>query len=188
LYAYAGNNPVAFADPFGLNPCKERKYLACAWGMAKELGRMEYRGFVAGADPTGTTQLSGDMGHAGFIAGKLLFAMAAPATTSVSAAATGTRYMGTAEAATVARTRVVPAVNAAGRPRVIHYTTDSPTMSASEAMTRYHLDATPTHMCQFRLCNVLDDVQPTGTVAPEATQAATSRPINGAGRPIPLDP
>jgi len=24
LYAYAGNNPVAFVDPFGLDPCEER--------------------------------------------------------------------------------------------------------------------------------------------------------------------
>jgi len=38
---------------------------------------MEARGFAGGSDPTGTTQLTADMGQAGFIAGKLLFALGA---------------------------------------------------------------------------------------------------------------
>jgi hypothetical protein len=96
--------------------------------------------------------------------------------------------MGPAEAATVDATRTIPATNAARAPRVIHYTVDAPTMSAAEAQSRYLLGEAPTHMCRFPLCNVRNSVLPEGAVRSGSTQAATSLPINGAGRPVPLDP
>ena len=98
------------------------------------------------------------------------------------------RYMGPAEAATVEATGQVPNVNDAGRPRTIHYTMDRPLQSAGEAQAKYNLTSTPTHYCAFPGCNVQNSVAPAGTVAADATQAATSLPINGAGRPIPLRP
>ena len=104
------------------------------------------------------------------------------------ATAVGTRYMGEAEAAAVeAGGGVIPATDAAGEARVIHYTTDPPVTSAAGAQARYGLKTTPTHACQFPLCNVQDNVPPTGEVAPGATQAATSKPITGATKPKPLD-
>ena len=121
----------------------------------------------------------------GAVAGRLSGAGAR----TVASARTASRYMGSGEAATVAETRTIPTTDAAGRPRVIHFTTDAPVSSAAEAQARYNLSgAPPTHVCQFPLCNVQNSVPPTGTVAHGATQAATSLPINGAGRPIPLDP
>jgi hypothetical protein len=42
--------------------------------------------------------------------------------------------------------------------------------------------------CQFPVCNVQDNVPPTGDVAPGASQAATSKPIHGATKPQPLNP
>ena len=100
----------------------------------------------------------------------------------------GSRYMGAGEAAKVAETRTIPNTDKAGRPRVIHYTTDKPTTSAAAAMSKYRLDVKPTHVSSFPLSGVQNQVPPMGGVAADATQAATSRPINGAGRPIPLDP
>ena len=103
-------------------------------------------------------------------------------------AGTGTRYMGKGEAAAVENTGTIPNTNARGEPRVIHYTEDAPMGSASAAQQRYNLPETPTHSCQFPLCNVQDQVPPQGTVAPGAHQGATSQPIHGASKPIPQDP
>jgi hypothetical protein len=101
----------------------------------------------------------------------------------------GTRYMGAKEAKAVeADQGTIPAHYESGEPRKIHYTTDPPTRSAAQAKQKYMLKTTPTHMCQFPLCNVQDKVPPDGLVAPWATQAATSKPIHGASKPEPLDP
>ena len=96
--------------------------------------------------------------------------------------------MGAGEAAIIEESRVIPNSNARGGLKVIHYTTDSPTMSGGAAKAKYGLPETPTHMCQFPLCNVRDDVSPTGAVAPGASQSATSQPIPSASRPVPINP
>jgi hypothetical protein len=187
LYAYAGNNPTAFTDPFGLCPPeKTGKPCGLVQGL-KVLASNFVKGFSSVA-AGGVTNFedTGPGARSGGIVATVLFPLMAPTTTRIGAAV-GTRYMGAAEAAGVDATRVIPATNAAGRARVIHYTTDAPTVSAAEAQAKYLLPETPTHMCQFPLCNVLDDVKPTGKVAPGATQRATSQPINSAGRPVPLD-
>lgn len=75
--------------------------------------------------------------------------------------AVGVRYMGAGEAGVVEATGTIPAVNPAGRPRVIHYTTDIPTTSAAAAQAKYMLPETPTHMVQFPMRAVRDaDVLP----------------------------
>lgn len=197
LYAYAGNNPVAFSDPFGLcTPmpwCLQGAIRSGAGavnrlvGRVAELGRQEASGFACGSQAFSNCTVP-PSGTAGALLGQAAFALSARAPVSTGGAATGTRYMGAGEAATVERTGTIPATNAAGQPRPIHFTTDAPVSSAAEAQATYNLPQTPSHMCQFPLCNVQNSVAPSGTVAPGATQAATSLPINGAGRPIPLDP
>ena len=199
LYAYAGNNPVSFSDPFGLNPCLAgpvafRLCAAAATAVGTALGAaahqvyQNYRQDRPLMEGTGRAALRGARDGAagalgGEVAGKLLAGARAAFRVQV-----GTRYMGAAEAEAVSQTGTIPSTNAAGRPRVVHYTTDAPTMSAAEAQAKYMLPEKPTHMCQFPMCNVQNSVAPTGPVAPGASQAATSMPINGAGRPVPLDP
>ena len=171
-----------------VNPalCKENAFTRGARAFASNFAK----GFSSVASGGVTNfQDTGPGARTGGIVATVLFPMIAPATTRVAGpAAMGTRYMGAGEAAVVEQSGMIPATNAAGRARVIHYTTDASTMSSAEAQAEYILPEAPTRMCQFQLCNVLDDVAPTGSVAPGATQRATSQPINGAGRPIPLDP
>ena len=143
---------------------------------------------AAAGDDIGSGHIGRGLAHAAVLIGGAKLAGALLSKVSETGAAMGTRYMGESEAAEVARTGTIPNVDGAGRPRAIHYTADAPTTSASTAEGTYQLRTTPTHMCQFPLCNVQNSVAPEGAVAPGATQAATSLPINGAGRPIPLDP
>lgn len=107
---------------------------------------------------------------------------------TIGAATKGSRYMSAGEAATVQRTGSIPATNAQNQPRVIHFTTDRPTYSAGDAASKYQLPTVPTHVVHFPASAVQNNVAPAGRVAADATQAATSLPINSAGRPIPLDP
>jgi len=102
--------------------------------------------------------------------------------------ATGVRYMSEGEAGGIQATGRIANVDGAGRPRPIHYTMDSPLESAAAAQAKYHLPTPPTHYCTFPGCSVQNSVAPAGTVAADATQAATSLPVNNAGRPIPLKP
>ena len=101
---------------------------------------------------------------------------------------TGTRYMGSDEAAEVGRTGTIPNMTAQGEPKIIHFTTDDPLMSALDAKNNYGLPTTPTHVCQFPLCNVANSVPPDGAVASGASQSATSQPIHGAATPVPIKP
>ena len=189
---------MAWSDPFGLTPCllgpiAVRLCVAAAVTIGTAVaaaGRQVYRNLREGrsaADGLGQATLEGirDGAAAALVGEGVGAALGRVAGTG---SPVGTRYMGAGEAAGVAETGTIPATNAAGRPRVIHFTTDAPTTSAAAARARYNLPETPTHMCQFPLCNVRNSVVPTGQVAPGATQGATSMPINGAGRPIPLDP
>jgi RHS repeat-associated protein len=74
LYQFNGNNPVAYTDPFGLDPCKG--VLRCAW----EFVKFQARGFLAGSDPTGTTGLPSNGGQLGYGLGKLSMGFAAAGT------------------------------------------------------------------------------------------------------------
>jgi len=191
LYAYAGNDPVQFSDPFGL--CPQCWAILVAGGVGAFVGGsvQAFSNIANGREPmegVGTAMVVGGLTAGAATAYLATGGAVGSAGTRTDTPGTGTRYMGSEEARTVAATNRIPATNAAGRPRPVHFTEDAPVPSAGAAKARYHLDTTPTHMCQFPLCNVQDRVAPTGTVAADATQAATSQPINGAGRPIPLDP
>jgi RHS repeat-associated protein len=190
LYAYAGNNPASYSDPFGLCPPNDSN-----WG--PQCPRPVLSDFLGAIDKKFGTHWDKRFFSTSFARGSYLAANGiGPALLAAEGAGTvigtrtrvGTRYVGAAEAAIVEETQTIPATNAAKRPRVIHYTTDAPTMSASGAQAKYQLPATPTPMCQFPLCSVRNDVAPVGEVAANATQRATSQPINGAGRPLPLEP
>jgi hypothetical protein len=178
LYGFANGDPVNFTDPFGLCP----PIHSC---LAK------LRGAFSSAVNTGRAIADAVAEYVGShpeIQQAIVDYASSSGAARIGSARVGTRYMGADEASIVRRTGTIPATNARGRPRIIHYTTDEPTMSASAAESRYNLPETPTHVCRFPVCAVQNDVPPSGTVAPGATQAATSLPINRAGRPLPLRP
>ena len=145
-----------------------------------------------GREPGDGVQKAGLIGAAVGVAGAAVEATAvgqgvASAGVRTSGAATARRYMGGQEAATVARTGVIPNRYLSNEPRLIHYTTDNATASASGAMARYGLNVEPTHMVEFSGADVANSVSPMGKVASDATQGATSRPIPVSGPPIRLD-
>jgi hypothetical protein len=170
-YGFAGGDPVNFADPFGL----------CIFG--KDC----LKWFFAGHSETppggkilrAAAMIAGAPGNGCAVRG-----LGGAAATSEM----GTRYMGHGEAAVVEKAGTIPNTDAINEARVIHYTTDAPTMSAADAIATYKRPNTATHMCRCPLCSVRDNVPPTGTVLPGASQAATSQPIVGASTPIPLKP
>ncbi len=175
-YGYAGGDPVNYSDPFGL--CDTGKVWCEVWNNFLS-------GMSIGHGQPGTCTGPGcSTGALVGLASSVLPTARAP----MVGRAAGVRYMGEGEAGTVGATGTIPAVNAAGSPRVIHYTTDVPVISAAAARAKYLLDETPTHMVQFPIRAVRDATAVQGSVARGATQAATSQPTNSAGRPIPLDP
>jgi RHS repeat-associated protein len=192
-YGFASGDPINYSDPFGL--CVP-KWL-CDFSSSANAGYHYYLRTL-GLESGSAVIPSGISSVRGFALGELTagLVMALPtarafpggAAAAVDAETVGTRYMGAEEAAAVERDGTIPATNAQNEPRVIHYTTDAPTASAQEAMETYKLKQPPTHMCQFPLCNVQNSVPPTGTVAPGATQAATSLPIRAPNPPVPLRP
>jgi hypothetical protein len=189
LYGYADGDPINNSDPFGLCAavCKAHRLIETAKRIANGLAEFASNvGQGMAVISSGGGSCDGPGCATGAMLGLIGFASGTARPTMGSSM--GTRYMGAGEAAVVAETRVIPAVNQAGRPRAIHYTTDAPMSSASATAQRYHLTETPTHACSFPLCNVKNSVAPEGTIAPGATQAATSQPINGAARPVPLKP
>jgi uncharacterized protein RhaS with RHS repeats len=184
-YGFAAGDPVNFSDPFGLctiPPCPHPR-----------------PGMFMGAALNGTAQVVNRVRNhpATETVAMILASAVAPEATAVVGAARGAarlqrmaiRYMSEREALEVEQTGTIPNLNAAREPRKIHYTTDPPLTSATEAQGKYHLGGSkPTHSCSFPLCNVLDDVPPDGTVEPGAHQAATSQPIAGASIPVKLKP
>ena len=102
-------------------------------------------------------------------------------------AETGVRYVGSAEAQ-LARSGTIPATNAAGEARAIHFTADAAVTSAAEAQATYGLATTPTHAVTFPLSALGNLVPGLGRVAADATQAATSLPIRGVTSVLPLVP
>jgi RHS repeat-associated protein len=64
LYGFASGDPVNFSDPFGLWPCGG--FFSCLGEMAA----MQWRGFLAGSDPTGLTPFGEGQGQLGYGIGK----------------------------------------------------------------------------------------------------------------------
>ena len=188
LYAYAGNNPVAFTDPFGLQSCCSFGFVdpRAALGAVGSTSSHSAQAATEAVVRNGVTAIA--FGLAAGIASEASGSVESEAGVRTDGAVTATRYVGSREAATIAQTGIIPNRNASNEPRVIHYTTDNPTSSASNAMTRYGLDVKPTHMVQFSGADVGNTVTPLGRVASDATQAATSRTIVVSGAPIPLGP
>jgi RHS repeat-associated protein len=62
---------------------------------------------------------------------------------------TGTRYVGTGEAALIEQTGMVPNTTASGAAKPIFYTPESPMSSASAAQDAYQLPSTPTHAVEL---------------------------------------
>jgi RHS repeat-associated protein len=182
VYGYGGGDPLSYSDPYGLccapGSPTPRTRPTSAVAHTRRIGL-----FGSLLDPLGAwvdrnrpllTMIALDIANRGMA--------------GVQMSPEGTRYMGPGEAGVVERTNEIPNTTAQGRPKIIHYTTDEPVTSASEAQRRYKLPEAPTHMCRFPLCNVTNDVPPEGPVAPGATQRATSDPIRGVSKPVPLDP
>lgn len=195
LYGYGDGDPINNSDPFGLSPAilgqiglavarwaaSHPSQVADIADFASNVGK----GMAVVSSPEGGT-CDGPGCSTGAILG--LIGIASGTARPMMGSSMGTRYMGAGEAAGVANTGIIPAVNRAGRARPTHYTTDAPMSSASAVKRRYDLPEAPTHSCSFPLCAVKNSVAPEGAVAPGATQSATSAPINGAGRPQPLKP
>ncbi len=194
LYSYAGNNPVAYSDPFGLQAeggpdCKQKTPQCTHQRMTYKLQR-EAVLRIAHRNAARTQLLFAAL------SGGLSLLRAPSAVRAASGASvlegsglsgTGVRYVGNAEAQ-VARSGTVPATNAAGEARVIHFTADAAVTSASEAQATYGLATTPTHAVTFPLSGLGNLLPATGRVAADATQAATSLPIRGVTSVLPLEP
>ena len=181
LYAYAGNNPISYDDPYGLVPVEEEGGCCLEGGQRAAMQVVQ-----AVVDKKQHDDAEHYANTAGYSQSAMLFYMEANSSDGGIPLGTGVRYMGPAEAQTVGETHTIPATNAQGEPKDIHYTTDEPVNSGQTAKTRYNLPSTPTHYSTFPLSRVQNHVSPRGSVAADASQAATSRPIPGASTPIPL--
>jgi hypothetical protein len=71
LYAYAGNNPATYTDPFGLSP-----ECGSLGSCLKEFALYQWRGFLAGSDPTRTTIDFATEAQFGALVGRGLLAVA----------------------------------------------------------------------------------------------------------------
>ena len=183
---FANGDPVNYSDPFGLD-CRLSNGQKCPVSAVERAAATAAR--AMGKAGQAVFDYLGKYPEVQQALVEMPLGMSARGSGLRVRAGVGTRYMGPREARSVANSRgTIPATYEDGTPRVIHYTTDAPTMSAQAAKERYNLGAPPTHVCQFPLCNVQNNVPPTGSVAPGATQAATSMPIHGASDPVPLNP
>src|SRR5207253_2193911 len=133
-----------YTDPFGLCQEEDKKHGNCTQA---DVGTEDITGVngqavrqiaVAEGRVTGVA-LGGAIITAGVAAGPLAVADASAISVTTGLAGTGVRYLGQEEAALVQQNRMIPATNAAGEPRAIHFTADAPMTSASEAAARYGL-------------------------------------------------
>jgi len=177
-YGFGSGDPVNFTDPFGLCSKADGYKDCCHMSSSPDDAAMVYMSLLVSlSDALNGRSVPGD-GAAGAVVGEMAH----------DGEALGTRYVGQGEADEISRTGTVPANYQSGAAKTIHYTTDEPTMSAQEALEKYHLDTKPTHLVRFPLRNIQDEAKTLGTVRADATQVATSKPIPGAHAPIPLQP
>lgn len=168
MYSYAGSNPIAYTDPFGLqgtpramrecaqNPTPSCQ--TCTRGVRRNILRI---GTALGRE--GVATIAPAIITAGVAAVPLAVRGAAGINAAAGLEGQGARYVGQAEARAITSSDgVIPATNAAGEARAIHFTADAPISSASAATATYNLPATPTHVVTFPLSNLRGIIPGTG--------------------------